>query len=248
MLYHHAKILKYGVECTDLDILHSQYDLAVKIKRFDPDQIARDWSLISASWKFLDEPNVSVVSVRPDDVYNDYGVVCALHDAISKADILVGHNSDNFDFKKFKTRAIKYGLPPIDDKISIDTLKEARKKFKFTSNKLSYLCKFLGVSEKSESPDWEKIKAGDRDELAKCRQYNKQDVISTEQVYLKLRAWMSNHPSIIPHIEIIRDTAGFQLNQCKVCGSPNLKKNGKIYTRAGRGRQRYCCRDCGSYS
>jgi len=83
MLYHKAKILTYDVECTDIDLKHSQYDLAVKIKRFDPDQITRDWSLISASWKFLDEPTAQVVSVKADDVYNDYGVVCALHAAVT---------------------------------------------------------------------------------------------------------------------------------------------------------------------
>ena len=78
MLYHNAKILTYDVECTDLTVLHSQYDLTVNIKRFDPDQIVRDWSLISAAWKFLDEKQVHCVSVKADNVFNDYGVIPAV--------------------------------------------------------------------------------------------------------------------------------------------------------------------------
>ena len=103
-------------------------------------------------------------------------VIKTLHDVLSEADIIIAHNGDKFDSKKFNTRAIAYGLPPIEPKKSVDTLKIARRRFAFTSNKLSYLAKFLGVESKDESPDWDKVLAGDEQELRYMRQYNRKEV------------------------------------------------------------------------
>lgn len=96
-------ILIYDIETSSIDLLHRQYDLAVKFKRFRPEEIIRDWTILSAAWKYLGQDKVHCVSVSPQNPLNDAAVVHYLHAALQSANILVGHNSDAFDFKKFKS-------------------------------------------------------------------------------------------------------------------------------------------------
>lgn len=239
------KILIYDVETSTLDLLIRTYDLKNRIKYFNHKDIVRDWTMLGAAWKFLDKDRVHCISVSPQDPLNDYEVIKKLHAALDSADVLVGHNSDNFDIKKFNTRALQYNLPPIQNKKKVDTLKMARKYFKFSSNTLRYIAKYLGVGEKGESPDWEKILAGDKKELAFMRKYNKQDVIVTENVYLRLREWHETHPDVST---VTRDIEGFPLDKCPRCDSAHVVKAGKEPV-IKRGlisgfKQRFKCQDC----
>lgn len=245
MLNHTAKMLFYDVECSDITLQHNQYDLTVKFKRYGPDSIVRDWTMFSGAWKLLGCDKVECVSISPRNPFNDYEVIRRLHKALSDADILIGHNSDAFDLKKFNARAIIYDLPPIGKKQQIDTLKIARKYFKFTSNKLSYLANILKISAKDDSPDWEKVKEGNVDEIRAMREYNKQDVIVTEQLYLKLRSYHDTHPNI-PVYSPMKDISGNKLSSCPKCNSLSYKLAGFRYSNAGK-YQRCVCHDCGGW-
>lgn len=242
MLNHTAKMLVWDIESSSIDILHRQYDLTVNTKRFRPDEIVRDWNIFSIAWKFIGNDRVSCVCVSSKNPTNDYEVVKQFHSILIEADILIGHNSDAFDLKKFNARAIYHGLPPIPKKQQIDTLKEARKYFKFTSNKLSYLADYLGISSKDDSPDWNKILDGDINELATMREYNKKDVIVTEQLYHKLVSWMNTHPNVSIYSPL-KDIEGKVILSCPKCNSVNYKRNGYSYGKTGK-KQRYQCLDC----
>lgn len=221
-----------------MDILHTGYDLRVTISRFDQSKIINDWSILSGAWKFLGG-ETRCIGVSPQNPRNDEFVVRKLHEVLMEADILVGHNADAFDLKKFNTRAIFYDLPPIPHKPSIDTLKVARKHFKFSSNKLAYLARFLKVQAKDHSPDWGLVMEGDRAEHDKMREYNKTDVDVTEQVYFKLRPYMTNHPNLNV-ISPVTDIAGEPVACCPTCQSPDVKRSGYRYT-ATRKIQRFYC-------
>lgn len=242
MLNHTAKMLVWDIETSSIDILHRQYDLTVNTKRFSPDEIVRDWTMLGASWKLIGEDKVTCISVSSKNPLDDYMVVKTTYEAIAKADILIGHNSDAFDLKKFNARAIFYGMNPLPQKQQIDTLKEARKYFKFTSNKLSYLANYLGIDSKDESPKWDKILNGDKDELSIMREYNKKDVIVTEQLYLKLVSWMRTHPNVSIYSPI-KDIEGNIILSCPKCNSTNYKKNGFRYGKK-KATQRYECNNC----
>lgn len=238
------KTLIWDVEKTDLDLKVKTYQLKNSIRYFDPKLIERDWTLLGAAWMWLEDSKAKAISVSPNTPLDDYGVTKKLHEILNQADILVGHNSDNFDFKSFNTRAIFYDLPPITPKRSIDTLKVARKYFKFSSNKLSYICSYLGLEMKDESPDWNKCLEGDAKELRYMRQYNKQDVIATKDLYLKLRSYHITHPNLPKQT----DPSGITIQTCGKCGSPDLKKDKVRYTVSGRPRRQWQCRDCYSYT
>lgn len=245
MPHTNARILTIDIETSPIQILHTTYDLKVNVRRFHPKEIAVDWTILGSAWKFLGE-QARCISVSPKNIKNDYEVVRKLHELIQQADIIVGHNLDSFDVKKTNTRFIQYGLSALPFPPSIDTLKVARKHFKFTSNKLSHIANALGLDPKDESPDWEKVMAGDPEELAYMRQYNKQDVITTEELYLKLRPYIKNHPNM--NLFIPEDVKGDKIydDVCTNCGSGNISKNGKRVQGQGV-YQRYICFDCGKF-
>lgn len=243
------KILTWDIECTDLEITKRQYGLKNYIKYDSPNNITRDWTLLGAAVKWYGK-KPQCISVNSKDPLNDYEVTHWLHGYLSKADMIIGHNSRAFDYKKFNTRAITYGLTPVffAPRFNYDTLTMARKYFSFTSNKLSYLADKLEVENKQDSPDWEACINGCPKALSYMRKYNKADVIVTEQVYDKLKSYDEHHPDL-SGIRDLRDTNGDPVLSCKACGSLDIIKNGVDIgagkTTLGKKKQKYFCKTCG---
>ncbi len=73
------------------------------------------------------------------------------------------------------------------------------------------------------------------------KEYNTQDVVLLENVYLKLRPYIRNHPNTT----LDKNTINTAL--CPSCGSANLHKRGYSYTNVGK-YSRLCCQDCGKWS
>lgn len=196
------KILLWDIEKCGAIVRFKAYQLKLYTPYIDPKHIERDGWIPCAAWSWLDDPYVAAVSVLNDperfkkDYSDDYHVVKTLWSVLNEADIIVAHNGDNFDWKEFTARCIKHNLEPPSKPVMIDTLKVARKEFKFTSNKLSYLAEFLGVELKDEAPDWDLVDRGDPDEIAKAVKYCMRDVRSLKGVYLRLRPYITNHPHI----------------------------------------------------
>ena len=245
MLNHTAKMIYYDIESTDEEFVRRQYGAKIYDNRFKWKELTRSFSLLGAAWKLLGDDKVSCVSVSSKNPFNDEGVVRKLHSVLNEADILIGHNSNKFDYQKFNSRAIIYDLPPIAPKQTIDTLKVARENFGFTFNSLGFLASHLNIALKDESPDWKKVMSGDIEELARMREYNKQDVISGEMLYLKMRAWDNKHPNVSIYSPI-KNIEGVIIPSCPKCNSTNYKLNGFRYTKTGR-KQRGLCNDCNSH-
>jgi len=212
------------------------------------DDILEDWRMISAAWGWSESDQISAIGwkattdrkISPLWGFDDRQVVEALHRQICKADVLCAHNGDAFDIKKFNARCIKLGLKPVPPLPTIDTLKVARKHFKFTSNKLDYIGQFLDVGAKIETSKglWNRVIRGDKSALKEMIEYNKQDVVLLKKVYEKLRPWMQNHPNrnLWSDVEV-----------CPACGSKDLLTDGYRTTQTMR-YKRLCCKDCGNRS
>lgn len=212
------------------------------------DNIVEDWFIICGAWKESESENVSAVSVMDGHgakkpYSDDYHVVKTLRDNLENADILVAHNGDKFDWKKLQTRILFHGLPPLPKIKTIDTLKIAKREFKFTSNRLDYLAKFLGVDQKMSTSKglWLRAMQGDRAALKEMVLYNKQDVIVLEKVFDKLRPYAKE----MPHIGVYFDD-NLARDNCPRCGSLHLEKRGFYTTKVGR-YQRFQCTSCGSW-
>jgi hypothetical protein len=129
--------------------------------------------------------------------------------------------------------------PPSPSKV-VDTLREARKYFYFTSNRLGNLGEILGVGTKEPTGGfklWKQCMEGDKKAWKAMIDYCKQDVRLLEQVYLKLRPFINNHPNI-------GSITGNGV--CPKCGSKEITYRGYAITTAGKYR-RFQCKDCGGW-
>lgn len=205
------------------------------------DNILEDSSLICAAWKTYGEKEISTAEVKISAPRNDLAVVKALRKGIANADVLVAHNGDRFDLKVFNGRLAYHGLDPLPPIKTIDTLKVARRYFRFTSNRLDYLGAFLKLGRKlPTSYDlWlDILMTKNADALATMVKYNKQDVALLEKIYNRLRPFMVNHPN-----QRLCDG-----EVCPICGAEgSLQKRGFRMTRLARS-QAYQCQSCGGWS
>lgn len=212
-----------------------------------PDAIIQDWYIICACWKWHGEEETHSISLIDDPLFapgnhsDDEIIVRKLHEILGQADFIVAQNGDSFDMKKFMARAIYHGLPPLPKIPSVDTLKEARKSFKFSSNKLDYLTQHLSVGAKmnTEKGLWMRALKGSRSAIQSMVDYCKQDVVILEALYDKMRPYMKAHPNM----NAVQQTG----HCCAKCGSPDIARNGKQLRSTGY-IQQWLCNACGAYS
>ena len=231
------KIVVWDIETTP--ILAYSWDLYPE--KISHDSIVQDWSIICGCWKIVGKDKVHSVAVK--EVGNDLEVVMTLRSVLVDADILVHHNGNRFDLKKFNARLIYHGLEPLPKIPTVDTLVEVKKVAAFSSNRLDYLSKFLIGKGKIhvEYSLWLDVMRGSKKAVKTMVAYNKVDVLRDEELYLKLRPYMKNHP----HIGVMQDK---DRCSCNKCGSTKMKKNGIRVTASGIKKQEMQCQGCGSYS
>jgi DNA polymerase elongation subunit (family B) len=162
-----------------------------------------------------------------------------VYDLLSQADAVVHYNGAKFDMPTLQKEFFMLGLPPLDYK-QIDLLKVARRKFKFASNKLDYICQQLNLGSKVKHMGmelWKDCMDGDEKAWKIMKKYNKQDVVIMERLYHNMLAWIDAHPNRGLYIDS-NDPV------CRNCGSKDLMKNGKKMTNTGV-YQRFQCKGCG---
>lgn len=204
------------------------------------------WYMLSFAVKWLGHKAVKFhglpdYSLFRKDREDDKALVGEFWRVLDEADVVIAHNGDAFDLRKGNTRFIEHGMRPPTPYKTIDTLKIARKYFKFDSNKLDDLGKCLGVGRKIPHTGkhlWFGCMAGDSAAWAKMRRYNIQDILLLERVYEKLKPWMVNHPDM-------RLYAG-EDGACPKCRSTHVQRRGEWFSRSCR-YQRFQCMDCGGW-
>lgn len=199
-------------------------------------------TLISFSASIEGDPKVYAWSLNDFKRNKKYQLVKKLHEVMSMADVIVAHNGDKFDIKKANTYFIKYGFKPLPPKKTVDTLKIAKKYFKFNSNKLSELAKYLGIGVKTETGGfklWEDCMKNKPSAWKLMVKYNKQDVVLLKKVYKKMLPWIENHPHLARLINVY--------GKCPNCLSERLMKRG--FELIGKKLvQRYQCQGCGAWT
>jgi hypothetical protein len=212
-----------------------------------------EWYVLCWSAKWLNSSKM-YSSALPDfkaeykkNPKNDFFVLREMWDLLNEADIVIAHNGDKFDIRKLQARFVYHGMEPYAPFKSIDTLKVARKHFKFTSNRLDHLGIFLGLGRKESTGGFKLWKDICENQCPKAWKkmisYNKQDVLLLEKVYIKLRPWMSNHPNLAVMSEAKELT-------CPQCMGTKFHSRGFDYG-ASKKRRRYKCvstEGCGGWA
>lgn len=226
-----AKILIFDTEIAPI--------LAYVWKRYEANvvHVLKEQEMLCYAYKWLGG-KTQVVTLRDFTGKREYKLVKSLRDLIEQADIIIAHNGDSFDLKITNTRIIYHGLPPIPEIKTVDTLKLARRHFKFSSNKLGDLGEFLGLGGKVKHEGfdlWLGCMNDNEKSWKTMIRYNKQDVDLLEKVYLKIRPFVKNHPNL----NIYQKTT----YSCPKCGSDKIVKWGFHYLKK-KVQQRYRCKNC----
>lgn len=209
------------------------------------DATISEWFIICWSAKWLYSNEVMGDVLTPEEAINedDYRITKSLYELINEADVVVAHNGNRADIPWMNTRFIIHGFNPPKPYFSIDTCLVARKQFNFSSNKLDALATYFGLDNKIDTSFglWKDCLKGEEDALEYMLEYNKMDVKILEEVYLKLRPWIKNHPNISNLLS--------SSHTCPLCGENHLKeiKGEYYYTNVNRYKL-YRCAACGGIS
>lgn len=169
-------------------------------------------------------------------------MIRAAHKILSEADIVVHYNGSSFDIKHLKREFWLCKMPPPAPFAEVDLLKTVKRHFRFMSNKLQHVCDEKGIGSKVDTGGhelWAKCMLGDSAAWSRMREYNKHDVILTEDLYNSILPWIDNHP----HIGLVAKNSN---DACNRCGSSSLKYRGYAHTRSATYR-RFQCGSCGGW-
>lgn len=231
-----AKILLFDLEVSPmLAYTYNYYDGNVL-------KVVKPQKLLCFSYKWLGstkDPDTYCLiegSVDPED---DAWITHRLWDVLNEANLAVAHNGSRFDAKMSNTFFVEHGLNPPSPYKIIDTLTSARQKFKFPSNKLDELGKFLGVGQKTDitcGQLWEDCLRGSKKAYKLMAKYCANDVKLMEEVYWKIMPF-ATQPLINKYVneEII----------CPTCGSKRFQRKGIVSDGNVGPSWRYLCQGCG---
>ena len=208
------------------------------------DATISEWFMIawSAKWLFSDETMGDVLTPFEAKNEDDSRIVQTLWQLIDRADIIVAHNGKRADVPWINTRFIVNGLNPPSPYHLIDTCEIAKKQFGFSSNKLDALAGYFGIPHKYKTDFqlWKDCLDGVQESLQYMLEYNKKDTEILEEVYLKLRPWIKNHPNC-------GNLISSEVPICCACGSEHLEliPDKYYYTSIGK-YQLFRCTECGA--
>jgi predicted PolB exonuclease-like 3'-5' exonuclease len=204
------------------------------------DNILQERAIICICYKWEGDDKVYSVQWNKGD---DRKMLVEFMKVMSQADEVVGHNSDNFDIKWLRTRCLYHGIEAFPEYNSVDTYKFAKSYFRFNSNKLDYISKFLGHEGKTPTGYalWKAIVLNnDKQAMDEMVQYCKNDVLILEKVHKE----MKNYTKYKTHVAHLHD--GYK-SDCPECASTNIQSRGYSISLSGYRKRRCQCQDCGKW-
>jgi hypothetical protein len=238
-----ARIATADIETSPLE----SYTWGLWDQNIGLEQIKVDWSILAYCFKWLDDPKPIYADTGgrgAEKVRDDSCLLMGLWQLLDDCDILVVQNGARFDVPKINSRLFAGGYSPYSPIRIIDTLTVNKRYFGHTSNKLAWVSKYTDQQklDHRKYPGfelWKACLADDPKAWREMRRYNIADVVSTEQLYLKQRPWITNHPNLNVYRETVSD--------CPKCGSHSMQRRGIAVTNTGK-YSRYQCMGCGGWS
>lgn len=239
------KIVLIDVETSPFE----SYTWGLWDQRVGLEQIKTETSLISFCAKWLGKDKIIYQDTGGrgrNRVRDDKALLRSLWHILNTADIVIAQNGAQFDIKRINARLIQAGFGPYSPVRIVDTLLVAKKHFGFSSNKLAWMTQHLTTAKKQEHREfpgfelWKECLNDNPRAWKVMKHYNIMDVVSLEELYLKMRPWIAQHPNLAAYVED-------EDPSCPKCQEDDLRKEGFAYTQAGK-YQQYSCNDCGGWS
>ncbi len=207
-----------------------------------------DWYMLSFAYTWFDPDGLD-----PDNIHferkavrkgDDKGLTKKIWKLYGEADAVMAHNGDRFDQKKVWTRAAKHQLYPVRPYFEIDTLKLAKSKFAFPSNKLDRLARFFDVGQKLPTQGmhtWIGCMENDPESWATMEAYNRHDIVLMDGVFRHIEPYIKTKLNFGAFTD-----AAFV---CPHCGSMDLQGRGpRPVSGSDNKRQQFQCNECLKYS
>lgn len=241
------RVLVFDIETAPM----TAYIWGLKDQYVGVKQLKTDWYVLAWGAKWLGDPESKVIyrdqrNARP--IENDKAILTELWKLLNEADIVITQNGERFDAPKLNARFIFHGMKPPKPYKHLDTFKLVRRVAAFTSNGLDYLSQKLCTKYKklhhSQFPGlslWIECIAGNKKAWEEMKRYNIHDVLSTEEFYMKIRAWA---PESMP-TPFLADKV-FTL--CKTCGEKGHMQKRGWGINAKFKYQKWQCRTCGKWA
>lgn len=207
-------------------------------------QIDEYTSVLSYSVKYLEGEQITKGLINYKGYkagrIDDKNIVKDIWNLFNDSDIIITQNGKSFDMKIMNARFIFHGLKPPSPYKEIDTKTEAKKLLNLPSYSLDDMCDYFNIGRKKEHEGfslWMKCMSGDKTAWKRMLDYNKNDTILTEKLYLKLRPWMRNIP-----------VGMFAGRVCPRpgCGGTKLHAGKEVRTKTMRYKTAQC-QSCGGY-
>lgn len=216
------------------------FQLKNYIKYFNPDDIEQEKQILIISYWWQYEDKVHRLDIR----MGEKKMLKEFIKVMGEADECVGHNGDNFDIKELRTRCIYHGVLMFPNYRTLDTLKKARSSFRFASNKLDYISKFLGIGGKLETRGfqmWKDAVEGDEETsnkaLDEMGDYCDRDVVILADTFFVLSPF-------ITHNNNFAVLTGKDKWDCPECGSEKVEMFRTYSTPLGVIRREMKCNNC----
>ena len=207
------------------------------------DSLIDEPKIITIAYKWLGEDDITVLTW--DEKLSDKQLLEKFLKVYNSADMVIGQNNDRFDNRWVNARAMKYGLDINTFVRSFDIMRETKRLFRLPSYSMKYITNYLGIQTKLEHEGikmWEKIQTGTPEEqkeyLQKMVEYNRQDIVATEDMYLTLRKYMGHKT----HFGVLNGQERFT---CPNCGGKNVSLDRTTVTPAGTVQRVMKCSDDG---
>tara|TARA_R110000851_G_scaffold40951_1_gene102981 strand:- start:1212 stop:2159 length:948 start_codon:yes stop_codon:yes gene_type:complete len=196
--------------------------------------------IISIAWKYVGEDEV--YDLRWDDGC-DKEMMREFMAYYNRCDMVIGQNNNSFDNKLVAVRAAKHGLFLNRFVKSFDIYRKVKSVFKLQSYSMKYMAEYFGLTLKQSHEGirmWKMIQYGTPEQKAEYLQkmvdYNIGDIVTTEELYMKLRPYMGT----ITHLGV---SGGKPRWHCPVSGSDDVEWYNTIYTEAGTVQRILFCRE-----
>lgn len=204
-----SKCLIFDIETSPI----KAYVWGLKDQNISLNQIVEDWKVLAWGAKWLGQSKVLYEDVRKQ---TEKQILQDIWELLNEADIVITQNGQSFDSRRLNARFIQHGMQPPSPYRHIDTYLLIKRAADFTSNKLEYLTAKLCTKYKKLDHGrfpgmslWNECLKGNKKAWDEMKIYNIHDVLSTEELYMKIRAW---GPQNMPNVYNAQAL-------CRVCGS-----------------------------
>lgn len=209
----------------------------------NPSQVIERPKTICFAYKWLDEDEIHF---HAEWDKGPKAMVKKARDVLNDADAVVGWNSRGFDMPHLRSEMIIHGLTPPSPHKDIDLMVQAKKHFKFLSNRMNEVAKVLDQKGKISTGGgdlWRRLRNSKGDDLRQARQqmaeYNVRDVQLTEELYHLMKPWLSG-----VNLPVYNEATGQPA--CPACLSENIQYRGLARTLT-RSYRRFQCNQCGKW-